>query len=60
MKMDRRDRLRYWWAWNKYDMYHHCVTVAAVCIALAISGCVFNSLHNARAMTPGANENENE
>jgi hypothetical protein len=45
MKLQRRDRLRYWWAWNKYDVYHHCVTVAAVCVALAIGGCVFDSLH---------------
>lgn len=52
MKIDRRDRLRYWWAWNKYDVFHYAVTVAAICIALAIGGCVLNSLPNAKVVAP--------
>lgn len=59
-KLSRMDRLKYWWAWHKYDVFHHAVTVAAICIAFAISQCVMNSLPNARAVTPGATESEPE
>jgi hypothetical protein len=49
MKIHRRDRFRYWWAWNKYDVFYHCVTVAAIGIALVIGGCASDSLLNSQA-----------
>lgn len=56
MKITRKERFVYWWAWNKYDVIHHAVTVAAICIALIISGCVVDSLPNAKVVTSAAKE----
>ena len=60
MKIPRRDRFRYWWAWNKYDVFYHCVTVAAIGIALVIGGCVFDSPPNVKVLASAAQEPESK
>jgi hypothetical protein len=51
MKITRKQRFVYCWAWQKYDVFHHAVTVAAICVALIIGGCVCNSLQNVQGQT---------